>query len=96
VDTLDVSRAIAGVRDLEVRTLMLGELAEFLSARCGAPLGGMVPSLMSLGVFTITCLAVGIRPAGQPGSGCGRCPRAASCVLHGYSRLARPCWPEVP
>jgi hypothetical protein len=83
VDTLDVSRAIAGVRDLEVRTLMLRELAEFLSARCGAPLGGMVPSLMSLGVFTITCLAVGIRPAGQPGSGCGRCPRAASCVLHG-------------
>jgi hypothetical protein len=95
LDTLDVSRAIAGVRDLEVRTLMLGGLAEFLSARCGAPLGWMVPSLMSLGVFTITCLTVGIRPAGQPGSGCGRCPRRELRPAWVFAS-GQPCWPELP
>ena len=46
MDTLDVSARDRWVCDLEVvRTLVLGGLAEFVSARCGAPLGGMVPSL---------------------------------------------------
>jgi len=46
VDTLDVSARDRWVRDLEVvRTLMLGGLAEFLLACCGAPLSGWCRAL---------------------------------------------------
>ena len=86
MDTLDVSARDRWVRDLEVvRTLMLGGLAEFLLACCGAPLSGWCRALRAWTRVQdhLPGPGIGLRVSRDPAVGVFR---AASCVLRGYSR----------
>ena len=96
MDTLDVSACDRWERDLEVvRTLMLGGLAEFLSARCGAPLSGDGAGPCEPGrVFKITCLVLA-SACGPAGTRWWAVSAPQGCVLHEMFASGRPCWPEV-